>query len=145
MSMQNYLRCQIGQQWYGIAVSDVVEVLHFVALTDMPGSPPHVLGLLTLRDMVIPVIDLRLLFDLPAAYRLDLPIIAVNTPDGPMGMVVDDVDDVVHIEQSSVYQNESNPYVQRASRLDDRLLLLLNLERLFVTSGYIGTNTPATT
>lgn len=131
MSKQNELRCQIGQQWYGVNVVDVVEVLHFVALTDMPGSPPHVLGLLTLRDMVMPVIDLRLLFGLPAQYRLDLPIITVNTPHGPLGLVVDDVDDVVRVEQTDAYQNDTNLYVQRAARLDDRLLLLLNLERLF--------------
>ena len=59
-----YLCCRVGTEWYGVEVSRVIEVLHFAALHEVPGAKPDVLGLLTLRDLIMPVIDLRLRFGL---------------------------------------------------------------------------------
>jgi purine-binding chemotaxis protein CheW len=126
-----YLRCCVGREWYGIAVEQVIEVLQLVALNEIPGAKPHVLGLLTLRDVVMPVMDLRLLFGAPEApLSLDTPIIAINTAEGPIGVVVDDVDDVQPISEFTDQHGHESPFISAAAKLNDRLLLLLDVESL---------------
>lgn len=121
------LTFRIGHAWYGVSVDSVIEVIHLVGLTDLPGTSPDILGLLTLRDTIMPVVDMRLRLGYPAAaLRLDTPIIALWTAQGSLGMVVDDVDDVVIIREVSDYENADSPYVNAVARLDERLLLLLD-------------------
>lgn len=125
----NYLTFRIGHEWYGVNVDGIIEVIHMVGLTELPGTPPDILGLLTLRDRVMPVVDMRLRLGHAsdgAALRLDTPIIAITTAHGAMGLVVDDVDDVEIIEEIADYENDESPYVNAVARLDERLLLLLD-------------------
>ncbi len=126
------LSVRTGHQWYGIDVEHVIEVLHFVALDELPGAPPGVLGLITVRDTVMPVIDLRIHFGLSEApLRLNTPIVAVHTPTGAMGLVVDEADTVeeVSVEQMSAYDSSESPYVTAVVRVSKRLLLLLDTSR----------------
>lgn len=126
-----YLRCRVGREWYGIAVEQVIEVLQLVALNEIPGARPHVLGLLTLRDVVMPVMDLRILFGAEdIQLDLDTPIIALNTADGPVGVVVDDVDDVQRVSEIGDQHGHESPYIMATAKVEDRLLLLLDVERL---------------
>lgn len=126
----NYLRFRVGNEWYGVEVDRVIEVLNFVALHEVPGTPPDVLGLLTLREMVMPVIDLRIRFGLEqAAIKLDTPIIAASTPHGAVGLVVDDVDDVVDVPEITDHHAGEMPYTIGAARIHDRLLLILDISQ----------------
>src|SRR5215213_6547359 len=97
MSFQ-YLTVQIGGSWYGIPLSSIIEALHIVALADLPETDPDVLGLLTLRDHIMPVIDLRVRFHCQdTQLHMSTPIVAVRGPSSEqmVGFVVDDVDSVV--------------------------------------------------
>ena len=128
----SYLRCRVGHQWYGIDVDHVLEVLHFVMLTELPGTSADILGMMTLRDLVMPVLDLRLHFGLTdATLKLDSPIIAVRTDHGPMGLVVDDVDDIERVAKSQIAspEDKSSPYVTGFARLSNHLMLLLDVSR----------------
>ena len=125
----NYLRFRVGPQWFGVAVEDVIEVLQFMMLTEPPGLPPGLLGILTLRDLVVPVVDLRLRFGLDdAPLTLTTPIIVTQTARGPLGMVVDDADDILHIEavQISPAEESLSPFVAEVARCPGYLLLLLD-------------------
>ena len=125
-----YLCCRVGHEWYGIEVRRVIEVLHFVALHEIPGAKPEVLGLLTLRDLIMPVIDLRIRFGLhEAELSVDTPIIAVDTPNGPVGLVVDDVDDVEQVPKIADDHSRESPFTIGTARLENRLMLILNLLR----------------
>ncbi|MBZ0303323.1 MAG: chemotaxis protein CheW [Anaerolineae bacterium] len=128
-----YLQFRVGQQWYGIDVNDVIEVLPFMWLTELPGTTADVLGMMTLRDMVMPVLDLRLHFGQPnALLQLDSPIIAVRSAHGPLALVVDDVDDLEHVseEQIAAQNGDDSPYVTGFARLPNHLLLLLDVSLL---------------
>ncbi len=104
-TMSHYLSFRVGTEWYGIDVDSVLEVLHFVALTELPAASSDIVGLLTARDRIMPVIDLRLRFGLPNPnYRLDTPIIAVHTASGPVGLVVDDTENVENIMTTQMVQ-----------------------------------------
>ncbi len=135
-TQQHHLSFRVGRQWYGIDVNRVIEVLHMVALTELPGTTPDVLGVMTLRDMVIPVVDLRLRFQLPEAqFRLETPIIAIRTTDGAIGIVVDDVDDVELITDMADYRGNESRYVEGVVNLPDKLLLLFDIEQLHTETG----------
>ncbi|MBN1285267.1 MAG: purine-binding chemotaxis protein CheW [Anaerolineae bacterium] len=132
-AVKYYLSFRVGHQWYGVDVDDILEVMHFMTLAELPGTPPDVLGLLTFRGEIMPVIDLRIRFGAgDAGLRLDTPIIGIHTPEGPLGLVVDDADDVeeVALSQISAQTRTASPYVTSVARLADRLLLLLDTELL---------------
>lgn len=131
--MHYYLSCRIGREWYGIDGDAVLKVLYFVALTELPNAAPDMLGLLTLPDRVIPVIDLRRRFGLTeAALRLDTPIVCIDTPNGAVGLVVDEADDIVMVSQSQIaaYHGAESPYITGAARQPDYLMLLLDMSML---------------
>jgi purine-binding chemotaxis protein CheW len=124
-----YLKCRVGREWYAIHVAQIVRVLHLVALTELPAADPDMLGMLTLPDRVAPVIDLRRRFRLTEIeYHLDTPIVAVNTPHGTVGLVVDEADDIETIgeEQLAPFTGTVSPYIVGVARSSDYLLLLLN-------------------
>lgn len=128
-----YLRCRIGREWYAINVDSVLRVLSLVALTELPDPGPDVLGLLTLPDRVVPVIDLRRRFGLTEAeFRLDTPIVAVDTPYGAVGLVVDEADDIEPVEEAQIapFTGGVSPYIVGVARRPDHLLLLLDTLRL---------------
>jgi purine-binding chemotaxis protein CheW len=126
--MMQYLCCRVGNEWYGLAVETGVEVLPFVALTEVPGARDELLGLLRLRDVVMPVVDLRVRFhEKSAEINLDTPIVALRTANGPVAVVVDDVDDVAQVDTQ---ERHDSIYTTGVARLDERLLLLLDVNRL---------------
>jgi purine-binding chemotaxis protein CheW len=128
-STQVYLRCRVGREWYAINVDHVLRVLHMVALTELPQPNPNVLGLLTLPDRVIPVLDLRRYFGLAdAPLRLETPIVAVDTSYGAVGLVVDEADDIESVEETQIasYTDALSPYITGVARYPDHLLLLLD-------------------
>lgn len=128
----SFLSFRVGPEWYGVDVDYITEVLHLVGLTELPGTAPDVLGLLTLRDSVMPVVDLRMRFNLPdAPLRLDTPIVAMRTASGPLAVVVDDVDDVEIISGVMDYQGDETHYIKGVIRQEEKLVLLLDVEELY--------------
>lgn len=126
-----YLVVRIGTQWYGLPLRYVMEVLHLVALNELPGTSPHILGLATLRENIMPVIDMRLLFgNAEAKLTLNTPMIALREANTTSIMLVgDEVDNVVALEGDLQSQAES-PYVLGAARNGKRLIMALDVPRL---------------
>lgn len=126
-----YLRFQVASQWYGIPIDSVMEVSYLMLLNELPVTDPSMLGLMTMRDEVIPVIDLRIKFGIAQPeYKLDTPIIAARTAQGAVGLVVDNADTVENVAEieAITYQGNELPYLSGAVKLADGLLLLLNMD-----------------
>ena len=124
----NYLVFRVRQEWYAITVSSVIEVLHMVALNEVPEA--GVLGMMTLRNRPVKVIDLRHLFGLPnPEYKLDTPIIAVNTDHGAIGLVIDEADDVTQVsaEDITVYDEQ---HIEGVFRVQGRMIFIVKLAEL---------------
>ncbi len=133
LPVQKYLSFHVGPQWYGIRLVEVIQILHMLMLTELPGMMPDMLGLMTLRDMVVPVIDLRIRFGVAQPeYKLNTPIITVRTPHGMVGLMVDAADTVENVPEVEIvtYQGAEFPYVRGVARLPQGLLLLLDTNRL---------------
>jgi purine-binding chemotaxis protein CheW len=130
---RHYLSFRVGQLWYGVDVTNVIEVLHMLALTEVPAAETRILGLMTLRDKVMPVIDLRRHFGLPEPqFHLNTPVIAVHIAQSMAGLVVDEVDNVERVtaDQLTAYDGPRIAQVSGVARTPERLLLLIDTEAI---------------
>jgi len=123
-----------GEQ-YGIEVDKVRTIERMMPITRVPKTPAFVKGVINLRGVVIPVIDLRGRFGLPETEATDTSrIIIVQVNDLEVGFIVDAANDVIDIDSDRI---DSPPevvgviyakYLRGVARLDDdRLLIMLNL------------------
>ena len=131
--VSSYLSFHIGAQRYGIRLAEVNQILHLVMLTELAGGTSGTLGLMTLRDCVVPVIDLRIRFGMEApVYKLNTPIITIHTESGMIAFIVDDVDTVEDVPERNIipYQGSPFPDVRAVAKLPHGILLLLDTNRL---------------
>lgn len=131
---RDYLRFRLGNEWYGIDVAHIIEVMQFMILTEMPVPRPGLLGMMRLREMIVPVVDLRIRFGLPdVTYTLNTPIIVAQIDGAPRGLVVDDVDALERVDVSQIQPHDGSvsSYVSGVARSTDHLLLLLDLQLIY--------------
>jgi purine-binding chemotaxis protein CheW len=132
--------CVVGDERYGIEVGRVHEIIRLVSITALPGAGKAFSGVINLRGRVIPVMELRQLFDLPAADATRFSRIVIAEAAGAqIGFVVDAVDEVVRVSTSQV---EPTPalaaggaaqHVRGIARVGDDLIILLDVEGLVST------------
>jgi purine-binding chemotaxis protein CheW len=120
---------------YALPVGDVVEVVSMVALAHMPESPAWLAGMLNLRGRVAPVVDLRLRLGFAAPpITLDTPVIVAQSGDRPVGLIVDEVTEVLTLPVPTLtvpdsLAGQAHP-ITLIARTDDRLIMLLDLARI---------------
>jgi purine-binding chemotaxis protein CheW len=119
---------------YGVDILAVHEILRFPEITRLPNTPNFIIGVINLRGNVIPVVDVRRRFGFPRAKVTDLTrIIVIETNDKLVGLMVDNVHQVVRITQNNVdppgelIEGVSEQYIWGIGRLKDRLIVILNL------------------
>jgi purine-binding chemotaxis protein CheW len=128
---------QLKDEEYGVGVHQVRSIERIQEITRVPRTPLFVKGVINLRGIVTPVIDLRSRFDLDEKEHTDeTRIIIVNANDLEVGMIVDSANDVIDVPASAV---EPAPkvvggidaeYLDGVAKLEKRLLILLNLEKV---------------
>lgn len=122
---------------YGVDILAVHEILRFPEITRLPNTPNFIIGVINLRGNVIPVVDVRRRFGFPRAKVTDLTrIIVIETNDKLVGLMVDNVHQVVRITQNNVdppsdlIEGVSEKYIWGIGRLKDRLIVILNLANI---------------
>jgi purine-binding chemotaxis protein CheW len=98
-----YLTFVLANEDYGLEILNVREIIGNMNVTEVPGLPNHVMGVINLRGKVIPVIDLRRKFVLPAAdHTSETCIIVVSVRNQLMGVLVDKVSEVLDILEEEI-------------------------------------------
>lgn len=103
-----YLAFQLGRESYGIEVLKIREIIRLVDITAVPQMPDYIKGVINLRGKIIPVLDLRIRFGLPAAdatERICIVVVQVKVRSGAaiqMGLVVDGVEEVLNIGKGDI-------------------------------------------
>ena len=127
----------IGEEEFGIDILKVQEIIRTMAITKVPNSPPYVEGVINLRGKVIPVIDLRSRFNMEyRSHDSHTRIIVIELHGMIIGFVVDEVSEVLRIQSNTVeppppvVSGIESEYIKGVGKLDDRLLILLDLEKL---------------
>jgi purine-binding chemotaxis protein CheW len=128
---------QLGAEFYGVEIARVHEIIRLQAVTRVPRAPAFVEGVINLRGKVIPVVDLRRRFGLPTAdHTRASRIVVVEIGDQVVGVVVDGVSEVLRVNgatvepPSPVVAGIDSEYIHGIAKLDDRLVILLDLDRV---------------
>jgi purine-binding chemotaxis protein CheW len=130
----------VGGEEFGLDILRVQEIIRVQQLTRVPNSPEFMDGVINLRGKVIPVISLRKVFGLDGlAHDKQTRIVVVEVNGTVLGFIVDSVSEVLRIPAETVEPpprlgRVQREYVSGVGKLNDRLLILLDLERLMSDS-----------
>jgi len=129
---------EVGNEEFAIEILAVQEIIRMMPITAVPHSPAAVRGVVNLRGQVTPVVDLRTRFDLePREHGQDSRIVVVEVGGHVLGFIVDRVNEVLRVNSNIVEPTPAltaavdSDYVRGVGKMDDRLLILLDLDRLF--------------
>ena len=136
-----YLSFFLSKEEYGIQILKVREIIGMVDVTPLPRTPDFVRGVINLRGKIIPVIDLRLKFGMePTDYTNETCIVVVDVGrEGEsavqVGCIVDTVSEVLTVESEQFETaprcaNAAGDYIAGLGKLKDRVLILLDIEKV---------------
>jgi len=133
---------RLGQEEYGVEITKVQEIILMGEITKVPQTPEYIKGLINLRSSVIPIVDLRLRFGLPPQDTTDeTRIMVVNVRGKTIGIIVDAVSEVLRISKDQIapppptVAGLGREYLTGLVKLDKRLLILLDIERILDEQG----------
>jgi purine-binding chemotaxis protein CheW len=132
-----YLTFHLAGENYGIEICYVIEIIGIQSITEVPDMPTFIRGVINLRGKVIPVMDVRARFRLPARdYDDRTCIIVINVDSTEVGLVVDEVSEVADIPENHVEpaprtsKNSDNSYIQGMGKMNNRVIILLDVHKL---------------
>lgn len=131
----------LANEHYGVGIHSVDSIEKLKPITAVPQAPGFVEGVTNLRGTVLPVIDLRRRFDLPAAEATKEARIVVVEMDGTqqVGMVVDAVSEVLRVPEedieppSPIVTSVDSAFITGIAKVDERLIILLDLDKVLST------------
>lgn len=132
-----YLTFSLAEEVYAIDISYVIEIIGILKITKVPDMPPFIKGVINLRGKVIPVMDVRARFNLPAReYDERTCVVVVHVAANAMGLVVDHVNEVMDIPAGQVEPPPAGNgiadrrYVKGIGKIEDEVKILLDVESL---------------
>ncbi len=145
-----YLTFLTGGEGYGLPVLKVREIMKVMEITAIPQVPAYVRGVINLRGKVIPVIDLRLKFGMPACDATDQTCIIVveaaarASRQSMVGLLVDGVSEVLNIQAAEIEQPPAfgdgvrTDYMQGVAKVKGTVKILLDIDRVLTGSELDG-------
>ncbi|MEG6584766.1 chemotaxis protein CheW [Dendrosporobacter sp. 1207_IL3150] len=131
-----FLTFSIGNEFYGIEIANVTEIIGIQPITEVPELPNYVKGIINLRGKIIPVMDVRLRFRKPPREYTDRTcVIVVDIKDVSVGLIVDSVAEVLSISEANIVpppdlKTVQNRYIKGIGKVGDEVKLLLDCQRL---------------
>lgn len=132
-----YLTFQLASEQYGIEICYVTEIIGIQTITELPEMPDFIRGVINLRGKVIPVMDVRARFKLPdRGYDERTCIIVVDIQDTAVGLVVDEVREVMDIPEESVEPppkataRKNSNFLKGVGKVDKDVKIILNVSQL---------------
>ena len=134
---EKYLTFTIDQQQFGIPIMDVVQIIGRKGVTEIPGFPEFAKGIIYLRGIFIPIIDVRVCFQKPKSeYHDRICILITSIENRKVGLIVDCVETVLNIQPSDI----SDPYdftdqaetgfLQGVAQIGKSSILLLDVRKI---------------
>jgi purine-binding chemotaxis protein CheW len=139
------LTFELGNETYGVEILRVREIRGWTSVTRIPQAPAHMLGVLNLRGSIVPVVDLRMRFNLERAEYTKVTVIIVLSVHAQagrtreVGVVVDGVSDVVDFNTADMKPapdlggGSSTDYIRGLVPSGERMVVLLDIDRLIGT------------
>lgn len=141
MEKQTFLTFQLGQEYFAVNVCKVLEVLEKQHITKVPQVPQHILGIINFRGNILPVVDMRLKFNLSAHNGEEKNFVIVYDISNQDNQFIiaatsDSVKDVIEISEMEIKPvpemgiKYNSKYIIGAVRRDDTFILLLDIEKV---------------
>lgn len=138
-----YLTFMMNGEEYGIEILSVQEIRGWESMTSIPNAEDYVKGVINLRGTVVPVVDLRVRFNLKNVDYNELTVIIIvkvmiEKKPKIMGIVVDAVSDVYNIEKQKakkapdIGDSETRNYIEGLINVGDKMVVLLDLEKVLL-------------
>ena len=132
-----FLSFTLGQEEYGIDIQKVQELRGYDAVTRIANVPEHIKGVVNLRGIIVPIVDMRIKFKLGTpSYDQFTVVIILNLASRVMGMVVDSVSDVITLAPEQIKPAPElgsvldTGYLIGLGTLDERMLILVDIDKL---------------
>jgi purine-binding chemotaxis protein CheW len=136
-TMNEYLTFVLGTEEYGVEILKVQEIRGYDAVTQIANTPTFIKGVVNLRGNIVPIIDLRLKFNLgDVTYNEFTVVIILNLSNRVVGIVVDGVSDVIALNPEQIrpvpelVSTIDTKYLLGLGTVDERMLILVDIERL---------------
>ena len=137
-SANRFLTFFVDEEQYGIDISKIKEILAPITITHIPKTPAFVKGVINLRGSIIPVVDIRLKFEMQEREMdVETAIIIYEIDKVSIGFIVDRVEDVLTLDESHISEaprfgsNIDTSFIENVAEVDKNVIMLLNLEKIF--------------
>jgi purine-binding chemotaxis protein CheW len=136
-----FLAFTLGKEEYGIDILKVQEIRGYEAVTRIANAPEFVKGVVNLRGIIVPIVDMRIKFNLgEPTYDQFTVVIILNIGGRVVGMVVDSVSDVITLSAEQIKPAPemgtalNTDYLIGLGTLDERMLILVDIDKLMSSS-----------
>ncbi|QOJ21499.1 MAG: chemotaxis protein CheW [Gammaproteobacteria bacterium] len=139
--VNEFLTFRLGSEEYGIEILKVQEIRGYDAITQIANAPEFIKGVVNLRGIIVPIVDMRIKFRLSnATYDQFTVVIILNVAGRVMGIVVDGVSDVLSLEAEQMRPTPGlgsvidTEYIMGLGTVGERMLILIDIEKLMSSS-----------
>jgi purine-binding chemotaxis protein CheW len=140
-STDQYLTFVMDEEEYGVDILSVQEIRGWEKTTKIPNSPHYLKGVINLRGTIVPIVDLRVKFNLASVEYTPITVVIVlklafDEGDRTVGIVVDAVSDVYSIvedeirESPDVTNSANNSFIKGLANVNDKMVIILELDKL---------------
>lgn len=134
---RQHILFHLNHEEYAVDAQQVREIVELPHITKVPHLPDFIRGVINLRGIIIPVIDLKMKFDMHSEeYKKHTCVIITEFSGGVMGLIVDSVSDVLHMAEGNIASPPSfgervrTDFIKGMGSIDDRLVIVLDLDRV---------------
>lgn len=133
-----FLTFYLEDEIYGVNIFEVKEIIAMMNTTAVPKTPPYIKGVMNLRGNIIPVIDMRIKFDMPEKEpEMYTAIVIINIEGKNIGFIVDKVEEVVSVEEGNISappefgSSIDTKFISQMARFNEKVIMILDLVALF--------------
>jgi len=136
-NLNEFLTFRLGSEEYGMDILKVQEIRGYDSITQIANAPEFIKGVVNLRGIIVPIVDMRIKFKLGSAeYDQFTVVIILNVSGRVMGIVVDGVSDVLSLDMDQMRATPEfgsvidTEYIMGLGTVEERMLILIDIEKL---------------
>ena len=141
LANNEFLTFTLGKEEYGIDILKVQEIRGYDAVTAIANTPEFIKGVINLRGIIVPIVDMRIKFNLGKVTYDELTVVIIlNVAKRVVGMVVDGVSDVISLTPEQIKPapqfsaTMDTKYLKGLGAVEERMLILVDIEELMASS-----------
>ncbi len=132
-----FIGIRLGNETYGIPVRKIKEITKPLQITAIPGTAPHIMGLMNLHGEILCIADVKILLNMGKAIpEENSRVVVIKTAEGPVGIFCDEVIDIYDIKEKNIEATlstlsaEISAYIQGMVQVESGLMGILDIEKL---------------